>query len=150
MVDRLSSAHRSWLMSKVRGKNTLPELAVRRIIHGLGFRFRLHYRGLAGTPDLVLPKLRTVIFVHGCFWHRHAGCSKASQPKTRRAYWISKFAANVARDESNRTELQRKGWRVLIVWQCELKDAERLARRLKGVLERRRLLLQKQRSRSAL
>jgi DNA mismatch endonuclease (patch repair protein) len=137
VVDRLTPAQRSILMSKVRGKDTLPELAVRKIVHRLGYRFRLHYRGLAGTPDLVLPKLRTVVFVHGCFWHRHEGCAKASLPKTRRAYWRSKFETNVERDEQNERRLRLEGWRVVVVWQCQLRDAAKLTRRLKSIFGRR-------------
>jgi DNA mismatch endonuclease (patch repair protein) len=139
VVDRLTKERRSWLMSRIGGKNTEPEIAVRKIVHNLGFRFRLHYPSLAGTPDLVLPRLRTAMFVHGCFWHHHIDCSKASLPKTRRAYWQAKFEANVARDELNRAKLKRDGWRVVVVWQCELRDSNKLKNRLKNILERRRL-----------
>lgn len=118
-------------MAKIGGKHTAPELAVRRLVHAMGYRFRLHRRDLPGSPDLVFPRLRAVVFVHGCFWHRHRGCAKASVPKTRRAFWTAKFAANVARDVRAERRLRALGWRVLTVWECEVKDgsaALRLAR----------------------
>jgi DNA mismatch endonuclease (patch repair protein) len=117
---------RSALMSRVKGRDTKPELTVRRAVHALGFRFRLDGRTLAGTPDLVLPRLKKVIFVHGCFWHRHAGCPKSTHPKTRRSFWRSKFSANVKRDARNEAELNRLGWDVLVIWECETEDARRL------------------------
>jgi DNA mismatch endonuclease (patch repair protein) len=134
MVDRLTPERRSWLMSRVISKNTTPELAVRKMVHGLGFRFRLHPSDLAGKPDIVLPKWRSVIFVHGCFWHRHKGCKKATSPKSRVSFWKEKFARNVARDAAVRRKLNRDGWRVLTVWQCELADEPRLLARLKRFL----------------
>lgn len=137
MVDRLTSVQRSALMSKVKGKNTLPELAVRKIVHGLGFRFSLHRRDLPGSPDVVLPRLKSAIFVHGCFWHRHANCQKASMPKTRRAYWDAKFVANVSRDAMNLRDLRKSGWRALVVWQCELKKPSKLKLRLSRFLQTR-------------
>jgi DNA mismatch endonuclease, patch repair protein len=99
-------------------------MMVRRISHALGFRFRLHKRSMPGTPDLVFPRLMSVIFVHGCFWHRHSGCKKASAPTTRADYWAAKFARNIERDATAVIALEQAGWRVLIVWQCELNDAE--------------------------
>jgi DNA mismatch endonuclease (patch repair protein) len=134
MVDRLTPQHRSWLMSRVRSKNTTPELIVRRIAHALGYRFRLHSKDLPGKPDLVLPKYRAVIFVHGCFWHRHPKCRKASNPTTRIAFWVDKFERNVARDAENRRLLRRAKWRVLTIWECETKREDRLRRILQRFL----------------
>lgn len=124
MVDRLSPEKRSWLMSRVRGKDTAPELVVRRAAHSLGLRFRLHRKDLPGSPDLVFPRRKTVVFVHGCFWHRHDGCKKATTPKSQEEFWQEKFARNVARDRRVIRELEDQGWRALIVWQCETRDSE--------------------------
>lgn len=129
--DPISSS-RSRNMAAIRGKDTLPELNVRRMIHGLGLRFRLHRRDLPGRPDIVLPRHRTVVFVHGCFWHRHEGCRYTTTPKTRLEFWQAKFDENVARDYRNRIALAGMGWRVLVVWECELRDAETLRERLKA------------------
>jgi len=120
MVDKLDSAKRSWNMSRIRDKNTKPELAVRKALHAAGFRFRLHVKNLPGKPDIVLPKWKTVIFVHGCFWHRHEGCPDTTTPKTRTEWWQRKFAKNVENDTRKREALKRLGWRVLIVWECEV------------------------------
>jgi len=114
-------------MSRVRGKNTSPELKVRRAAHGMGLRFRLHRRDLPGTPDLVFPRLRTVVFVHGCFWHRHHGCRKASVPGSRTDFWNEKFDRNVGRDERVAAELRGLGWKVVVVWECEAKNPVKLA-----------------------
>jgi DNA mismatch endonuclease (patch repair protein) len=130
LVDRLTPVRRSWLMSRVRGKNTTPELTVRKAAHSLGLRFRLHRRDLPGTPDLVFPKWKTVIFVHGCFWHRHVGCAKASVPKTRVCYWTEKFRHNVKRDRRNQKLLRDTGWSVLTVWECEAKNPKHLAAKI--------------------
>lgn len=127
-MDRLTPERRSWLMSRVGGKNTTPELRVRRAAHALGLRFRLHRRDLPGTPDLVFSKRRVALFVHGCFWHRHADCRKASNPGTRVEYWNQKFDANVARDKRVAAELEAAGWRVVVIWECETKDSEALLR----------------------
>jgi DNA mismatch endonuclease (patch repair protein) len=117
-------------MARIRGKDTKPELAVRRIAHGLGFRFRVHRRDLPGSPDLVFPRLRKVVFVHGCYWHRHAGCRYAYSPKSNIPFWHAKFDANVARDRLAVVELKKLGWEVLIVWECETKDEDKLVRGL--------------------
>jgi len=117
-------------MRLVRSKDTSPEIKVRSLLHTLGFRFRLHRKDLPGNPDIVLPKHSTVIFVHGCFWHRHRGCQQASTPATNQDYWIPKFKRTVERDKRNQKELQRLGWNVIILWECELKDLNRLADRL--------------------
>jgi DNA mismatch endonuclease (patch repair protein) len=118
LVGRLTPKRRSWLMSRVKSKNTSPEIRVRQVAHALGLRFRLHPKNLPGQPDLVFPKHKVVVLVHGCFWHRHPGCSKASTPKSRTEYWRQKFDANVARDIATEKELLRLGWRVLTVWEC--------------------------------
>lgn len=125
---------RGALMSRIRGVNTTPELAVRRLAHALGYRFRLHRRDLPGSPDLVFPGRRRVVFVHGCFWHRHPGCRKATTPKTRAEFWRTKFERNVERDREAERHLIDEGWSVLTVWECETKDAEALAARLREFL----------------
>jgi len=123
MTDRVSPERRSWNMSRIRGKNTKPEVLLRSLLHRRGFRFRLHSADLAGKPDLVLPRHRTVIFVHGCFWHRHQGCPYTTTPKSRTEFWQDKFKRTVERDRQKQSELEHAGWRVLIVWECELKVA---------------------------
>ena len=135
MVDRLTPERRSALMAKVRGKNTSPEMAVRRLLFGLGYRYRLHVSNLPGRPDIVFPGRRKVIFVHGCFWHRHPGCPKASTPKSRVEYWEEKFSRNVERDREAVRKLNAEGWDVLIVWECETKRAEVLKRMLVEFLD---------------
>ena len=130
MVDRLTPERRSWLMSRVKGKNTTPELRVRRAAHALGLRFRLHRSDLPGTPDLVFPKWHIAVFVHGCFWHRHKGCTKASTPKSRSDYWTKKFQQNTQRDRRNSRHLRRAGWSVLTIWECETKQASKLTDKL--------------------
>ena len=121
-------------MARVRGKDTGPELAVRRLLHAMGYRFRLHRRDLPGTPDIVLVARRKVVFVHGCFWHRHAGCKAASTPHARRAFWEAKFARNIARDAAKAEALTAQGWDLLVLWECELKDREALTARLREYL----------------
>ncbi len=128
---------RSALMGRVKGKNSKPELAVRSEAHALGFRFRLHRRKLPGTPDLVFPKLKKVIFVHGCFWHRHAGCPRTTTPKTRAKYWKEKFLQNVRRDRSSLTAIFDQGWEALVVWECETFDRDRLSKLLKRYLSKK-------------
>lgn len=115
-------------MSLVRHKDTRPEMVVRRLIHRLGYRYRLHRRDLPGNPDLVFPRLGKVIFVHGCFWHRHpsADCKLARMPKSRLDFWQAKLEGNRSRDQRNHESLERAGWKVLVVWECELKDKEQL------------------------
>ena len=113
-------------MSRVRGKHTNPEMRVRSAAHALGLRFRLHRKDLPGKPDLVFPKYRTALFVHGCFWHRHAGCPKASTPKSRTSYWEGKFASNSERDARVQKELVGQGWKVVVVWECQTENAREL------------------------
>lgn len=120
-MDRLTPEERSELMSKIRSKDTKPELIVRKHLHALGFRYRLHPKKLPGHPDICLPKYNTVVFVHGCFWHRHEGCKIATTPKSNVEFWETKFRRNVERDLRVREQLQQLGWRVLVVWECELK-----------------------------
>lgn len=122
-------------MAQIRGKDTRPETAVRSLLHRMGYRFRLHSAKLPGCPDIVLPRFRSVIFVHGCFWHRHPGCRFAYVPKSRTEFWEKKFQSNVRRDQEVRRELGRLGWRVLVVWECEIRDGEKLAERLKSFLD---------------
>jgi len=135
MTDRIDVVRRSWNMSRVRSFDTRPELEVRRLVHRLGYRFRLHRRTLPGTPDLVFPCLRAVIFVHGCFWHRHAGCSKASTPATRPDFWAKKFETNQRRDEKVKQALLSDGWNVEVIWECEVRDKNALSRRLTAFLQ---------------
>lgn len=118
-------------MRAVKRSNTKPELVVRKLLHSLGLRFRLHVADLPGTPDILLPKHRTIIFVHGCFWHRHPNCRYSSSPKTRQEFWTSKFAANVQRDEKKEALLRTLGWRVLVVWECETRVVDALKQRLR-------------------
>lgn len=134
VADRISKRDRSDLMSRIRSQDTAPELVVRSCVHRLGYRFRLHDRRLPGSPDLVLPRLSSIVFVHGCFWHRHAGCRLSYQPKSRVRFWSDKFEANVARDRRVVTALRRAGWRVLIVWECQTRDEQRLTERLARLL----------------
>lgn len=109
-------------MRRVRGSNTKPEVAVRRLLHAMGYRFRLHRADLPGKPDIVLPGRQAAIFVHGCFWHGHPGCEAARRPASNRAYWDRKLDGNIARDKRNRAALRRLGWRVLVLWECRLKS----------------------------
>lgn len=129
-MDKVSPQERSKVMAQVKGKNTVPERRVRSLLHKNGFRFRLHRKDLPGAPDIVLPKKKTVVFVHGCFWHRHPGCKRASTPTSNVDYWNNKFARNLARDADNQARLTSLGWQVIIVWECELRDFNRLEKRL--------------------
>lgn len=122
MADTITRERRSWNMSRIKGRDTGPELRLRSLLHRAGFRFRLHAKELPGKPDIVLPKYRAAIFVHGCFWHRHEGCRNATMPSTRTEFWKSKFDSNVDRDERNRAALTAAGWTVFTVWECELKS----------------------------
>ena len=136
VADTLTKLERSERMGRVRGVDTGPEITVRRLVHKLGFRFRLHGKDLPGRPDLVFPRLRSVIFVHGCFWHRHPNpsCKLARLPKSRVDFWKPKLTANRQRDLRNEAALMTAGWRVLIVWECELKDKEQLENKLREFL----------------
>src|SRR6056297_2569954 len=123
IVDRQT---RSRMMAGIKGKNTKPELALRRALHARGYRYRLHSKNVRGRPDLVLPKHRAVIFVHGCFWHRHEGCRYANTPATRAEFWQAKFDANIARDSAVRGALLAAGWRVATIWECALRKPEQI------------------------
>ena len=125
------SEQRSRNMSAIKSKNTKPEIAVRKLLHSMGYRFRLHRKDLPGSPDIVLPKYKTVIFVHGCFWHRHENCKYATTPKTRKEFWEKKFRENINRDNLNQANLSLKGWKIIIIWECQLKgDIKKLIREL--------------------
>ena len=132
-MDHISPERRSWLMAQVRSKDTSAEMRVRRVAHSLGLRFRVNQRGFAGTPDLVFRKHSVLIFVHGCFWHRHSGCRRATFPKTREDFWREKFDSNVKRDRRVREELTQGGWRVEVIWECEVKEKELLVGRLSDI-----------------
>jgi DNA mismatch endonuclease (patch repair protein) len=127
MADRLTPQARSANMARIRGRDTGPELAVRRALHAAGFRFRLHRRDLPGTPDIVLVRQRIAIFVHGCYWHRHEGCRNATTPGTRKDFWQAKFAANVERDARKAAALEAAGWQVVVIWECEAGNPDGLA-----------------------
>ncbi len=126
MADRISKERRSWNMSRIRSKDTKPEVMLRSALHRIGFRFRKNDSRLPGNPDIVLPKYHTVIFVHGCYWHRHKGCKKATTPKTNTEFWTKKFAENVNRDKEVKKDLENRGWRVTVVWECELETKKKL------------------------
>jgi DNA mismatch endonuclease (patch repair protein) len=126
---------RSALMARVKGKDSKPEVSVRSAVHGLGYRFRLHRSDLPGTPDLVFPRLGKIIFVHGCFWHRHWKCRRATRPKTRRAFWAQKFKDNIKRDARVLRLLRADGWNVLVVWECETLEFDSLGERLLAFLK---------------
>ena len=128
-MDTRTPEQRRRIMQAVKTKDTKPELVVRRVLHRLGYRFRLHRRDLPGRPDIVLPRHRKIIFVHGCFWHWH-GCAKGQPPRSRPEYWLPKLERNVKRDVTNIEQLESLGWRVLVVWQCETKELDRLTLRL--------------------
>ncbi|WP_367254363.1 very short patch repair endonuclease [Pseudomonas sp. stari2] len=135
-MDVVDSVKRSQMMSGIKGKNTKPEISIRRYLHAAGFRFRLHKKSMVGCPDLTLNKYRLVIFVHGCFWHRHEGCAYKTMPSSRIKFWEEKFSKNVERDKRQIDELLHSGWRVLIVWECGVKhslvDFESLLNLIKG------------------
>ena len=127
-MDIYSREKRSEVMSKVRSSGTGPELTVRRQLHSQGFRFRLHDKELPGKPDIVLPKYRSVVFVHGCFWHHHTGCPKSKLPTSNAEFWTEKILANVRRDRRNISELKRLGWRVLVIWECDIRTGKYLGK----------------------
>ena len=126
---------RSTNMARIGSRDTKPELAVRRLLHGLGYRYRLHRRDLPGTPDICFPARKKVVFVHGCFWHRHKGCRRTTTPKTRVSFWEQKFHKNIIRDRVNLTDLGEQGWSVLVVWECETADLRTLTTRLLRFLD---------------
>ena len=129
-MDQLNSERRSWNMSRIRGKDTEPEKMVRSLLHGLGFRFRLHQKDLPGKPDIVMTSRKTVVLVHGCFWHRHQNCRYATTPKSNSEFWQRKFQSNVERDVRQFIALTGLGWKVITVWECETRDPNLLGERL--------------------
>lgn len=130
MVDVLTPGQRRLNMSRIRGRDTKPEMTVRRLVHSLGFRYRIHVRTLPGSPDLVFPALRKVILVHGCFWHRHECRLGQPMPKTRTAFWRKKLLRNVVRDKKTQQEIRMAGWKTLVVWQCQTRSIHRLEKSL--------------------
>lgn len=124
-MDKITKEHRSWNMSRIRGRDTKPELIVRSLLHKMGFRFRLHRKDLPGKPDIVLPRYKTVIFIHGCFWHRHEGCKFAYSPKSRVDFWQSKFSCNINRDVIVKNKLEEAGWKVIVIWECSISEINR-------------------------
>ena len=135
MADTLSPKERSKRMSLIRGKDTSPELKLRQLVHGMGFRYRLHVKDLPGKPDLVFPSKRAIIFMHGCFWHRHPGCKLARMPKSKLDFWGPKLEANRERDIRNQEILKNLGWRVLVIWECEMTNIEKVSQKVRNFLQ---------------
>jgi DNA mismatch endonuclease, patch repair protein len=134
MTDVFSKEMRSWIMSRISGRNTKPEIAVRSVIHRLGYRFRLHRTDLPGKPDIVMPRLKKAVFVNGCFWHGHR-CLRGRRPTSNKRFWNKKLDLNKQRDAKFNRQLRGLGWKILVVWECELKNADKLINRLKGFLD---------------
>ena len=135
MADNVSPEVRRWTMAQVKSKGMKPEMQIRRLLHGLGYRYRLHRADLPGRPDLVFPARRKVVFVNGCFWHNHAGCKRVRIPDTNRDYWVAKLERNLERDKRNISLLEEKDWRVVVIWECQLRDMSATAHRLIEFLE---------------
>lgn len=135
MADTLTPEERSRRMSLIKSSNTVPEIALRKALHRKGFRFRLHGRKLPGKPDIVLPKYKAAVFVHGCFWHRHSGCKVATTPKSNTEFWVEKFDRNVLRDAKVRAELEAEGWKVLVAWECELSSPKAITERTDSIAD---------------
>jgi len=129
-MDTLTPAERSERMSRVRAKDTAPEMVVRRLVHGMGFRYRLHVRELPGNPDMVFASRGKILFMHGCFWHRHSGCRNARWPKSNLEFWQRKLNGNRARDLANRRRLRNLGWEILVIWECQLKNPQKIAEKI--------------------
>lgn len=134
MTDHVTPALRSRVMSRIRSKGSKPEMVVRRLVHRMGFRYRLHRRDLPGSPDLVFARPKKVIFVHGCFWHQH-DCARGTRPLSNTEFWNAKLDANVRRDQRNSNELNMRGWSVLTIWECETRDTEQLSKRIRLFLD---------------
>jgi DNA mismatch endonuclease, patch repair protein len=134
MVDVFTSEKRSQIMSSIKSKDTKPEMIVRKLLHSMGYRFRLHRKDLPGTPDIILPKYRVAIFVNGCFWHGHENCPNSSMPKTNKEFWDEKIKKNKQRDQKNIEKLIDQGWKPIIIWSCELKDKSELMNKLQKTL----------------
>jgi len=122
-MDSISKEHRSWNMSRIKSKDTIPELKVRSFLHQSGYRFRINRKDLPGNPDIVLPKYKTIVFVHGCFWHRHTNCRRCTTPKSNQIYWNNKFQQNIKRDKENIESLFQLGWKTIVVWECEVRKS---------------------------
>lgn len=146
MVDVVNKETRSRMMAGIRGKHTRPEMALRSALHKAGFRFRLHDRKLPGTPDIVLPRFRIAIEVHGCFWHRHPGCRFATTPATNRKFWVDKFRENVGRDRKNKALLEREGWTALVFWECDARDPMKVQQFVEALERKRRSLMRNERA----
>jgi DNA mismatch endonuclease (patch repair protein) len=141
-MDIFTREKRSWIMGRIRSKNTKPEIIVRSVLHRMGFRFSLRRKDLPGHPDIVLARHKTAVFVHGCFWHRHKGCKTSSMPKSRTSFWKKKFDKNIRRDRKNKCELRKLDWKVIVLWECQvMKHPGKIAERLLGklVLQRKDL-----------
>lgn len=134
-MDKLTKERRSWNMSRIRAKNTKPEISVRSILHRMGYRFRIHPKGLLGKPDIVLPKYHAIIFVHGCFWHGHEQCKDFAPPKTRTEWWLDKVQRNKEKDIENVTRLKKLGWKVIVIWECEL-TPDKIEGSIKSIADR--------------
>ena len=130
MTDTLTPEQRRKVMQKVKSKDTHPEMVVRRLLHKAGYRYRLHRKDLPGKPDIVFPSRRKIVWVHGCFWHRHPGCKYNRMPASNQSYWTPKLEINVVRDEQALYQVTAEGWEAMVVWECEIKDSEELLRRL--------------------
>lgn len=135
-MDRVTADRRSEIMRRIRSKDTSIEMTIRRLVHGMGYRYRLHAKDLPGSPDLVFRGRRKIILVHGCFWHRHRKCPLSTTPKTRIDFWKEKFEKNISRDRRNLRELKKLGWSVLVVWQCEIKDKDKLEKKIQLFIEK--------------
>jgi len=139
-MDTMTKRQRSRLMSRIRSKDTTPEMATRSILRKMGYRYRLHRRDLPGTPDIAIGRLKAIIDVRGCFWHRHKGCRLASEPSTNVKFWTDKFARNVSRDRRNTRQWAKLGWKAVVLWECELNDPKSVAKKLKRFLDGREKL----------
>ena len=133
-VKHKVSEQRSRNMSAIKSKNTKPEIAVRKLLHSMGYRFRLHRKDLPGSPDIVLPKYKTVIFVHGCFWHRHENCKYASTPKTRKEFWENKFKVNLKRDAEVQEKIKNIGWQSVVIWECDTRNISFMKNKIEKLL----------------
>jgi len=136
MADIFSKDKRSQIMSKISGKATKPEILVRKFLFAQGFRYRKNDKQLPGKPDIVLPKYKTVIFVHGCFWHGHQNCKKSALPQTNYEFWKNKIQRNVGRDKSNQRDLRKLGWKIIVIWQCQIKNRELFGKTMKRVIQK--------------
>lgn len=136
-MDKITKEKRSWNMSRIKGKNTQPEIIVRSIIYKMGYRFRLYSTKLTGKPDIVLTKFKIVIFIHGCFWHRHKGCKFAYTPKSRISFWKKKFIENIKRFNYVKLKLKKEGWKVHVIWECQIKNEDKLLKKLKAIFKKK-------------